>query len=201
MKKKRTIRVSIIVVIVLISSFLIAILRLSKIALSNSVDGIDIAEFAKNRNTTTKSLYASRGTIYDVNGNALAQDVSSYTLIAYLDKNRGNDSNGIARYVVDKEKTAEYLSKKIDTSYDRIMEILSKDASFPFGRLITAFFLALISLLTSRLSFSYKSILDIALDALTFNVDSSLNSATEIPSVLGLVYIFPSLIVEEPCSK
>ena len=31
-----------------------------------------------------------RGTIYDVRGNILAQDVSSYTLIAYLDESRSN---------------------------------------------------------------------------------------------------------------
>ena len=68
-----------------------------------------------------------RGTIYDTKGNALAQDVSSYTLIAYLDETRSEGSDTL-RHVKDKEETARILSEHISTSYDRILELLNKDA-------------------------------------------------------------------------
>lgn len=90
--------------------------------------GVTISKFIKNRNINEEVILPTRGTIYDINGNPLAQDVASYTVIAYLDKGRGKDTNGEYRYVVDKEKTAKELSKKIDTKYERILELLNKDA-------------------------------------------------------------------------
>lgn len=90
-------------------------------------DGVSISEFIENRNINEEIILPERGTIYDVNGNPLAQDVSSYTVIAYLDKNRGTDKNNNYRYVVDKEKTAKVLSEHINTPYERILELLNKD--------------------------------------------------------------------------
>ena len=92
-----------------------------------AVDGVTISEFINNRNIKEEVLLPERGTIYDRNGNALAQDVSSYTLIAYLSKTRTRDENN-PKHVVDKEKTAKTLSKYINTSYDRILELLNKNA-------------------------------------------------------------------------
>ncbi len=89
-------------------------------------DGVTISEFITNRNINEEIIMPDRGTIYDTLGNALAQDVSSYTLIAYLDESRSDEDN--IRHVVDKEMTAKKLSKCIDTSYERILEILNKDA-------------------------------------------------------------------------
>ena len=91
-------------------------------------EGVSISEFIQNRNIYEDVLMPERGTIYDVKGNALAEDVSSYTLIAYVDENRGKTSDNIPRYVVDKEKTAKAISEKIDISYERALEILNKDA-------------------------------------------------------------------------
>lgn len=124
MKKKRTIKIHVPVVIVLIASFLFATIRVAQIALSSEVDGIDIAEFAKNRNTTTKSLYASRGTIYDVNGETLAQSVNSYTVVAFLSESRTKDINN-PKHVVDKEKTARELSPYINMSEEDILSRLN----------------------------------------------------------------------------
>lgn len=86
-----------------------------------------ISEFIKNRNVSEEVLLPERGTIYDTKGNALAQDVSSYTLIAYLDASRSEGSDEV-RHVKDKEETARVLSQHIDTSYERILELLNKDA-------------------------------------------------------------------------
>jgi len=91
------------------------------------VNGILFSDFISNRNIYEKIVMPDRGAIYDSKGNVLAQDVSSYTLIAYLEESRSEGSDEI-RHVVDKEGTAKELSKLIDTSYDRILEILNKDA-------------------------------------------------------------------------
>jgi len=148
MKNKRTIKISIIVLIVLVSSFLVAFFRLSQIALATEVDGVNIAEFAKNRNETTKTLYASRGTIYDVNGETLAQSVNSYTVIAYLSSSRTSDESN-PKHVVNKEETAQKLNEVFEKngvtsmSYERILSLLNKDAYQvelgPGGRGITEF--------------------------------------------------------------
>ena len=92
-----------------------------------NVGNITFSEFIENRNIVEETILPNRGTIYDSKGNVLAQDVSSYTLIAYLDKIRSENS-GILRHVEDKEGTAKALSELIDTSYERILEILNKDA-------------------------------------------------------------------------
>ena len=55
--------------------FLVLIARLGVLSLSTKIDGIDIQTFAKNRTTRRTPLKASRGNIYDDNGNILAQDV------------------------------------------------------------------------------------------------------------------------------
>ena len=89
--------------------------------------GVTISEFINNRNIVEDVILPERGTIYDKNGNVLAQDVASYTLIAYLSESRTVDMDN-PRHVIDKEKTAMELSKCIDTSYERILEILNKDA-------------------------------------------------------------------------
>lgn len=88
-----------------------------------------ISEFIKNRNINEEIILPERGTIYDVNGNALAQDVSSYTLIAYLDESRSEGSETL-RHVQDKEGTAKTLSEHLDISYEKILERLNKEDAY-----------------------------------------------------------------------
>lgn len=83
---------------------------------------ITIDEFINNRNINEEIIMPNRGSIYDINGNILAQDVSSYTLVAYLNTNRGD-----GRYVKDKEGTAKILAEHIDVKYERILELLNRD--------------------------------------------------------------------------
>lgn len=92
-----------------------------------NVGEITFSEFIENRNIEEQIIMPDRGTIYDSKGNILAQDVSSYTLIAYLDESRSENSEEL-RHVKDKEGTAKALSEKIETSYDRILELLNKDS-------------------------------------------------------------------------
>lgn len=106
--------------------FLLIIIKLSYVCFSNNVDGINLTEFANNRNTTKQTLYASRGSIYDVNGDELAKNVKSYTVIAYLSSSRTKDVKK-PQHVVNKEETAKALSPIINMSEEYIMKLLNQD--------------------------------------------------------------------------
>ena len=105
--------------------FLVIIGRLVFLNLSKNIDGINLSEFAKNRNTTKETLYATRGSIYDSNGEVLAQTVDSYTLIAYLDESRSKNYT-TPQHVIDKEDTAKKLATVIDMDEERILKILNQ---------------------------------------------------------------------------
>ena len=90
--------------------FAIIIAKLLYVAVSTNVDGIDLKKFALSRTTATKKITATRGTIYDANNEILAQNVRSYTVIAYLAESRTTDPDN-PQHVVDKQMTAETLSR------------------------------------------------------------------------------------------
>ena len=62
--------------------------RVIELGISKEIDGINLKSLASNRTTRTDIEEAKRGTIYSSNGDVLAQNVSSYKLIAYLDSKR-----------------------------------------------------------------------------------------------------------------
>ena len=98
----RNVRIANISLLVTLFLFVLLIYRAGVLSLSEKVDGINLKEFASKRTIKHETILAKRGTIYDVNGEALAQNVYSYTLIAYLDSSRGEGN-----YVKDKENTFE----------------------------------------------------------------------------------------------
>lgn len=110
---------------------LILFLQFCYLSLSKKVYGINMKEFASNRNTVSSVLTAKRGNIYDAEGNVLAQNIISYTLIAYLDPTRTIDEND-PKHVVDKEYTAiklasvlgeenkEYILKRLNTNSKQV---------------------------------------------------------------------------------
>ena len=83
--------------------------RVSQIATSKEIDGVNLQELASRRTTKTDVVSAKRGSIYSVNGDILAQNVSSYKLIAYLDSKRTTNEKR-PQHVVDKEDTARKLA-------------------------------------------------------------------------------------------
>ena len=91
------------------------------------VGDITISQFIENRNIKEDTILPERGTIYDSNGNALAEDVSSYTIIAYLDEKRSEGSDTL-RHVKNIEETAAVLEPYLNTSKEKLIELLSKDA-------------------------------------------------------------------------
>lgn len=104
---------------------LILLIQLCYLSLSPNIYGINMDLFAANRNTVEKTLYATRGTIFDSNGSILAQNVNSYTVIAYLSETR-TGSSPTPLHVVDKKSTAEALAPILDMSADYIETLLNK---------------------------------------------------------------------------
>lgn len=66
-----------------------------------------------------------RGTIYDINGNVLANDVVSYTLIAYLSNERV-DAKGNKNYVEDIDDTSTKLAGVLGVTSEEIKDVLVK---------------------------------------------------------------------------
>ena len=121
--------------------FVVILVKLTYVAISPKVDGIDLNTFALSRTTATKTIEASRGTIYDNNNEVLATNVRSYTVIAYLDESRTSDEAN-PRHVVDKETTAEKLSPLINMTSKQILKLLNTKNVYqvelgPGGRNIT----------------------------------------------------------------
>ena len=129
MKKEEGIKVSNIVLIITLFLFLILIGRVSYIALSKEVDNINIQELASKRTTKETILKANRGTIFDNSGEVLAEDVASYTLIAYLDPKRTTDEKN-PQHVVDKENTALVLSAILKMDYNTVLGYLNKEGVY-----------------------------------------------------------------------
>lgn len=126
MKKKATVKISKFVMLIVAFLFVAAIVKLSYVVLSDKVDGINLQAMSASITTVERTLYASRGEIFDVNGEKLATTVNSYNVIAYLDSSRTTDSDN-PRHVVDKEATAKALAPLLGMSEERILELLNKD--------------------------------------------------------------------------
>lgn len=124
--EKNDIKISVFLVVIALVFFIVIGARTIQLAMSEEIDGINLQEFANSRTTKVETLTANRGTIYDKNGDVLAQNVSSYTLIAYLDKNRTTDINN-PKHVVDKEYTARMLATVLDISEEKLLTYLSKE--------------------------------------------------------------------------
>lgn len=128
MKKKRNkVKYSKFVILVSLLLFVFIILRVLQLALSPEIDGINLKELASKRTTKTEKLPAQRGSIYSYNLDVLAQNVSSYKLIAYLDPKRTTNKKN-PQHVVDKEKTAKLLAPILGMSEEEILNKLNKDA-------------------------------------------------------------------------
>ena len=129
MKKRlnvNKIKVNKLMLIFILLFFVIVIGRLSVLALSKEVDGVNLKKFMTSRNTRKRTEYAKRGNIYDSSGNILAQTVNSYTIIAYLSESRSKGFK-TPQHVVDKEATAKALAPLINTKEEVILALLNQN--------------------------------------------------------------------------
>lgn len=128
--KSNTIRINIIFLICIVLLFCAILGKLGYVSLSTVVEGTNIKKMAANRVTATKTLTASRGTIYDIKGNALAKNTNSYTVIAYLNPKRTTNDK-YPKHVVDKVETATKLSEILlplndKMTYEHILGLLQR---------------------------------------------------------------------------
>ena len=125
-KKRNNIKYSKIAIIVSLLLFVVMIARVIELGLSSTVDGVNLKQLASKRTTKTETISAQRGNIYSSNGDVLAQNVTSYKLIAYLDPSRTIKKNN-PQHVVDKEKTAEALAPILEMDKEEILHYLNKE--------------------------------------------------------------------------
>ncbi len=114
-----------IVAIVTGLSFLMLASRIVFLSTSKEVEGTNLKYFASQRTSRKDALVAKRGTIYDINGNVIAQNISSYTLIAYLNPRRTTNPKK-PQHIVDPEGAAKLLAPVLDMTEEQLLKYLTK---------------------------------------------------------------------------
>ncbi len=103
--------------------------RFAYVAIVGSVDSKNLAAYRDSQYARTVPLQAKRGSIIDRNGQAIAEDASTYTIYAVIDKHY--TKAGKKLYVTNKAKTAAVLAKYLPLSKEKILAYLSpKQAAF-----------------------------------------------------------------------
>lgn len=125
-KKRNNIRYSRVIILISLLLFGLMIWRVIDLGLSTEIDGINLKELASKRTTKTDVSLAKRGAIYSSNGDVLAQNVSSYKLIAYLDAKRTTNKKK-PQHVVNKEETAEKLAPILGMEKDEVLKYLNRE--------------------------------------------------------------------------
>jgi peptidoglycan glycosyltransferase len=109
--------------------FALMIARVTQLALAEKIDDTNLQALAKKRTTKTDIIKAKRGNIYSSDKEILAQNVSSYKLIAYLSPSRTTDKDK-PQHVVDKENTAKELAPILGISEDEILKYLNREGVY-----------------------------------------------------------------------
>lgn len=128
-KKRNDIQYSKLIVACSLFLFVVMIYRVSELALSKEIDGVNLQALASKRTTRTETISAKRGNIYSADGDILAENVSSYKLIAYLDEKRTTNEKK-PQHVVDKERTAKELAPILGMEEEKILKYLSKENAY-----------------------------------------------------------------------
>ncbi|GAX01832.1 penicillin-binding transpeptidase domain-containing protein [Secundilactobacillus silagei] len=98
--------------------------RFSYIAIGKNVEHVNLSTQAKKLYTANHTLKAQRGTIYDASSQPIAEDTSTYSLYAVLDKNQRTIA-GKPMYVTNKTKAARVLSKYLPISDKKALAYLT----------------------------------------------------------------------------
>ncbi|SFM00082.1 penicillin-binding protein 2B [Gracilibacillus orientalis] len=123
MKSKTTQIMPVIWIVIFTILFLVIVGRFLYIQVSGEVSGVSIQELADEKRTNNYNIPASRGTIYDRKGMALAQEHVVYRLYAVIDESH------TANYVKDVDKTAQKLAPILEMEESEVAERLNKGIS------------------------------------------------------------------------
>lgn len=93
------------------------------------ISGKNIRDFATGNGITTRTLYASRGSIYSADNELLAGDIVSYKLVAYLSETR-KDIGDVPAYVTDPVAYANALSPILNMPEEDLLEILQSEGQY-----------------------------------------------------------------------
>ncbi|MCZ0755533.1 penicillin-binding protein [Anoxybacillus sp. J5B_2022] len=107
--------------------FFVLMFRFVQIQATGKADGKALAIAAEKQYKQKQTIAAKRGSILDRNGEVLAEDTPSYTLMAVLDPTMTTDPND-PKHVVDPERTAEKLAPLLHMDVREAERILTKKA-------------------------------------------------------------------------
>jgi penicillin-binding protein 2B len=105
--------------------FFILILRYFSIQFTGEVGARPMSAKAEQKYNREGILEATRGIVFDRKGKVIAEDATSYNLVAILDKKMTTNPKK-PRHVKDAKKTAKELAKMIDMEESEIYSILTK---------------------------------------------------------------------------
>lgn len=104
--------------------FVLFVVRFFVIATTKDVQNRNLQTMASRMYTSKRIIEAKRGTIYDAQGNALAQDTKTYTVTAVL-SHQSLTAKGKPNYVTNKKKAAKVLAKYLDITEKKALSIMS----------------------------------------------------------------------------
>ncbi|MRX53560.1 PASTA domain-containing protein [Bacillus idriensis] len=107
--------------------FFVLIIRFLYLQTTGEVNGEILAARAQEQYERKRSIEASRGAILDRKGEVIAQDTSTYTLVAVLDDSMTTSAKN-PKHVVEPEETAEKLAPLLEMEESEVEKILTKDA-------------------------------------------------------------------------
>ncbi|WP_430609858.1 penicillin-binding transpeptidase domain-containing protein [Enterococcus sp. DIV0876] len=117
-------KVGIILFATSIGLFFLFVTRLSYIVIVGDVAGTSLAEKTKNLYQGSEVIQAKRGTIYDRNGIAIAEDVTSYSIYAVLNQNYMDGKKKLYAEEKNFNKLAKILSDTLGIDEDTAVKKL-----------------------------------------------------------------------------
>ena len=136
MKKQKYMNVGAAILFLIFSLlFFVLLCRFLFIQVTGEAAGQKLSALAQEKYNRNGTIPAVRGVIYDRNGEVVAEDTASYTLVAILDKKMTTDPKK-PMHVKDPEKTAKELAKYIKMDESEIYRRLSIKGRFQveFGK-------------------------------------------------------------------
>ncbi|MFC3040239.1 penicillin-binding protein [Virgibacillus xinjiangensis] len=124
-KNKKTNLMAGILMILFIGVFLVLTGRFLYIQASGEVDDVSLEEWAEEKRTSSYTLRAERGKIYDQNGMTLAYDRPAFSLYAVVDEAHSENSTE-PLHVTDPEHTARTLAPILEVEESYILEQLQQ---------------------------------------------------------------------------